>query len=42
MSFKLNNSQQLTLHLTNALEHKLAANTKKYLEIRQDANARNQ
>lgn len=26
---------------TNAPEHKLAANTKKYLEIRQDANARN-
>ena len=26
---------------TNAPEHKLAANTKKYLELRQDANARN-
>ena len=26
---------------TNAPEHKLAANTKKYLEMRQDANARN-
>ena len=28
-------------NLTNALEHKLAANTKKYLEMRQDANAKN-
>ena len=26
---------------TNAPEHKLAANTKKYLEMRQDANAKN-